>query len=35
VAKSKKLMFWPGEHDDWDRDLIEASADFLVKHRLE
>jgi len=31
VAKSKKLMSWPGSHDDWSADLIDTSAAFLLR----
>jgi pimeloyl-ACP methyl ester carboxylesterase len=32
AARSKKLSFWPGRHDDWRPDLLDASAVFVRKH---
>lgn len=32
AAKSKRLQFFPGGHDEWGPELIEASVSFLTEH---
>jgi hypothetical protein len=32
VAKSKRLVFWPGDHDEWGEGLIDQSVSFIKEH---
>lgn len=32
VAKSKRLQFWPGAHDDWGQDLIDETVSFINQY---
>ena len=31
-ARSKRLMFWEGEHDDWPSELLDQSGSFVKNH---